>query len=79
MEVSGQLHALATYLRGKNPWYRLNRRLGEPRRRFGRCGVEKNPLPLLGIHFIDVTSGWLVGWVFGWFIPVPPTWGIGLL
>ena len=38
MEVSGQPHALAIYTRGKLRWYPVNRRLGKPRRHFGRFG-----------------------------------------
>jgi hypothetical protein len=29
MEVSGQLHVLAAFPQGKNPWYPLDRRLGD--------------------------------------------------
>jgi hypothetical protein len=42
MEVSGQLHVPAALLRGKRPWYPLDRRLGGPQSRSGRGGEEKN-------------------------------------
>jgi hypothetical protein len=38
MEVSGQLHAPAALLHGKNPWYPLSRRLGGPQSLSGRGG-----------------------------------------
>jgi hypothetical protein len=50
MEVSGQLHAAAAYLRGKSPCYPLERRLGGPQRRCGRGGEEKNSQSLLGLE-----------------------------
>jgi hypothetical protein len=37
-------------LQGKNPRYPLDRRLGGPQSRSGRCGLEKNLLPLPGIE-----------------------------
>jgi hypothetical protein len=37
------------YPRRKSPQYPLDRRLGGPQSRPGRCGVEKNLLPLPGI------------------------------
>jgi hypothetical protein len=40
MEVSGQLHTLANLPPGKEPRYPLDRRLGGPQSRFGRCGEE---------------------------------------
>jgi len=49
MEVSGQLHALATLYSGKIHRYLLDRRLGGPQRRCGRGGKEENSLPLPGI------------------------------
>jgi hypothetical protein len=39
---------LPFYLRGNSPRYPLDRRLGGPQSRFGRCGEEQNLLPLLG-------------------------------
>jgi hypothetical protein len=43
MKVSGQLHASATLLAGKEP---LDRRLGGPQSRSGHSsGEEKNPCP----------------------------------
>jgi hypothetical protein len=50
MEVSGQLHAPATLLQGKNPWYLLDRRLGGPQSRSGCGGEEKNSQPLPGVE-----------------------------
>jgi hypothetical protein len=38
------------YLRGKCPRYPLYRRLGGPQSQSGRCGVEKNLLPMPGIE-----------------------------
>jgi hypothetical protein len=38
------------YPQGKSPWYPLNRRLGGPQSRSGRCGEEKNSQPPLGIE-----------------------------
>jgi hypothetical protein len=49
--VSGQRHApAALYLRGKDPRYPLDRRLGGLHSRSGRRGWKKNPLPLSGIE-----------------------------
>jgi hypothetical protein len=42
MEVSGQLHAPAALLPGKEPWYPLDRRLGGAQSRSGRGAEEKN-------------------------------------
>jgi hypothetical protein len=42
MEVSGQLHAPAALLPGKEPCYPLDRRLGGPQSSSGRGGEEKN-------------------------------------
>jgi hypothetical protein len=50
MEKHGQLHALATLPLGKSPWYPLDRRLGGPQTKSGRCSKEKNVLPLPGIE-----------------------------
>jgi hypothetical protein len=38
------------YLQGKNPWYPLDRRLGEPQNWSGHGGEEKNSQPLLGLE-----------------------------
>jgi hypothetical protein len=49
MGVSGQRHApAALYLRGKDTWYTLDRKLGGPKSRSGRRGWKKNPLPCRG-------------------------------
>jgi hypothetical protein len=40
--VSGQLHASAALISGKEPLYPLDRRLGGPQSRSGRGGEEKN-------------------------------------
>jgi hypothetical protein len=50
MEVSGQLHAPAALPRGKSPRHPLGVGLGEPQSRSGRCGEERNVLPLPGIE-----------------------------
>jgi hypothetical protein len=50
MEVSGQLHAPAALRSSKEAAYLLDRRLGGPQRRSGRCGVKKNLLPLPGVE-----------------------------
>jgi hypothetical protein len=50
MEVSGQLHAPAALLPGKEPCYPLDRRLGGPRNRCGRGGEQNNFLPLPGLE-----------------------------
>jgi hypothetical protein len=50
MEVSGQLHAPAALLSGRDPWYTFDRRLGGPQSRSGRCELEENLLPLPGIE-----------------------------
>lgn len=54
MEVSGQLHALATLTRDRIR-YPLNSRLREPQRRSGRFGGEKNlfPLPRYELHIVQ--------------------------
>jgi len=49
MEVSSQLHALATLLSGKSPWCPLDRSLGGPQSWSGCGGEEKNSQPLLGL------------------------------
>jgi hypothetical protein len=46
--VSGQFHAPAALLPGKDPQYQLDRRRGGLQSRSGRCGDEKN-LALPGI------------------------------
>jgi hypothetical protein len=33
------------YPKGKSPWYPLDRRLGGPQSRSGRCGEEKKSIP----------------------------------
>jgi hypothetical protein len=50
MEVSGQLHAPAGLPQGKSPLHLLDRRLGGPQSRSGRCGEEKNSKPLPGLE-----------------------------
>jgi hypothetical protein len=50
MEVSDQLHELPALPPGKSPWYPLGRRLDGPQSQPGRCGLEKNLLPLPGIE-----------------------------
>jgi hypothetical protein len=40
----------------KNPWYPLDRRLGEPQSRSGRGGEEKNSQPLLGLEPPNIQS-----------------------
>jgi hypothetical protein len=45
MEVCSQLHGPATF-----PHYPFYRKLVGSQSRFGRCGDEKNVLPLLGIE-----------------------------
>jgi hypothetical protein len=50
MEVSDQLHARATLLPAKGPWYPMDRRMGESQSRSGRGGEEKASQPLPGIE-----------------------------
>jgi hypothetical protein len=46
MEMSGHLHALAAFtLREIVPLCPLDKRLGGPQTRYGRCGEEKNLEP----------------------------------
>jgi hypothetical protein len=40
VEVNGQLHAPATLLLGKEPWYSLDRRFGGPPNRYGQHEKE---------------------------------------
>jgi hypothetical protein len=40
MEVSGQIHAPAALTHEKEPQYVLDRRLGGPQSRSGRCGEK---------------------------------------
>jgi hypothetical protein len=61
--VTGQLHAPAALHPGKSPRYLFDRRLGGPRSRSERCGVEKNLLPLPGIE--PRPSSPNAGWAFG--------------
>jgi hypothetical protein len=49
LDGNGQLHA-SLYPRGRNPRHELDRRLGGPQSRSGRCEVERNHLPLPGIE-----------------------------
>jgi hypothetical protein len=42
MERSGQLYAPAALPPGKEPRYPLDKRLGGPQSRFGRCGEQKS-------------------------------------
>jgi hypothetical protein len=42
MEMSVGLTPRPLYLQGKIPWYPLERRLGGPQNRSGRCVEEKN-------------------------------------
>jgi hypothetical protein len=42
LEVSGQLHTLATLPQGKDPRFPLDRTLGESQSWSGHCGQEKN-------------------------------------
>jgi hypothetical protein len=75
MEVSGQLHALASLLQGKSPWYPY-RRLGGPQSRSERGGEEKSSQPPQGIPIVQpvaqrytdwaTTAHWLVGEVYKW-------------
>jgi hypothetical protein len=50
MEVSGQLHAPAALLPGKELLDPLDRRMGGPQNRSGRGGEEKNSQPPSGIE-----------------------------
>jgi hypothetical protein len=50
MELSDQLHDLASLHPGKSPWYPLDGRQDEPQNQSGSCGEEKNALPLLEIE-----------------------------
>jgi hypothetical protein len=54
------------YSRGKSPRYPLDRRLGQPQSRSGRCGVDKNILTLPGIEPRPVASHYS-----DWAIPCP--------
>jgi hypothetical protein len=50
MEMSGQFHAPAALLPGKEPLVPLDRSLDGPRRRSERGGEEKNSQPLPGLE-----------------------------
>jgi hypothetical protein len=50
MEGSGQIHAQAALPTRKGPLYPLDRKLGGPQSRSGRCGEEKNYQPPPGIE-----------------------------
>jgi hypothetical protein len=53
MAVSGQIHAPAALIPGKETLYPLTRRLSRPQSRSGRGGEEKKEIssfPLLGIE-----------------------------
>jgi hypothetical protein len=50
MEMSGQLHAPAALLPGKEPLVPLDRRLGGSQGRYGHSGEEKNSKPLPGLE-----------------------------
>jgi hypothetical protein len=49
MELNGKLHAPAALPPGKEPPLLLRYEVGWPKSRSGRCGVEKNLLPLPGM------------------------------
>jgi hypothetical protein len=50
MEMSGQLHVPVALPTGTDPRYPLDKRLGEHQSWSGRCGKDKNLLPLPGIE-----------------------------
>jgi hypothetical protein len=50
MEVSSQLHFPAALTGERDPWYPLDRRLGEPQSRSRRGGGEKNSQHLPGLE-----------------------------
>jgi hypothetical protein len=50
MEVCGQREPRPLYWQGKSLWHPLNRRLGGPQSRSGRCGEKKNSQPPPGIE-----------------------------
>jgi len=50
MEMSGQLHAPAVLLPGKESQYPFDRRLNGPQRRFGRDDKDKKFLSVLEIE-----------------------------
>jgi hypothetical protein len=50
MEVSRRLHTPATLPLGKGPKYPSDSRSGGLLTQYGRCGEEKNILPLSGIE-----------------------------
>jgi hypothetical protein len=50
MEVSGEIHAPAALLPGKEPLYPLDRRMGGSQSRSGRGGEKQNSQPLPGIE-----------------------------
>jgi hypothetical protein len=45
LDLGNSTTARPLYPRGKNLRYPLDRRLGGPQSRSGRCGVERNPFP----------------------------------
>jgi hypothetical protein len=49
--IGGQLHASAALPPGRKPRYLLVRRLSKPQSKLGRCGVQKNLLPLPPIKY----------------------------
>jgi hypothetical protein len=54
VEVSGQLHSpVALPPNETAPEYTLDRSLGGPQSRSGRCEEEKNPLPTSEVDFIN--------------------------
>jgi hypothetical protein len=54
------------YPQGKSPWYPLDRRLGGPQSRFGRCGEERNSQPLPGLEAPACRPA-----LYHWAIPAP--------
>jgi hypothetical protein len=66
MEVSGELHTLATLPQGKSPSYPLDRRLGRPQSQSGHSGEEKNfqPLPRLEPPIAQPIAQALYHWAF---------------
>jgi hypothetical protein len=57
MEVSGQLHAPAALLPGKEPLVSFDRRLGWPQSHSGGGGEEKNPQPSQINCAVDINVG----------------------
>jgi len=54
MEVSGSFILQSLYPQGNNPWYPVDRKLGEPQSQSGCNGEQKNSQPIPGLKSLII-------------------------